>query len=45
MDPAADLEIMMIAMTLHRELGYKELTIQLNSTGCPICKPQYIAHH
>ncbi len=43
MDPAADLEIMMMAMTLHRELGYKELTFQLNSTGCPICKPQYIA--
>jgi histidyl-tRNA synthetase len=43
MDPAADLEIMMIAMTLHRELGYKELTFQLNSTGCPICKPKYIA--
>jgi len=43
MDPAADLEIMMMAMSLHRELGYKELTFQLNSTGCPICKPQYMA--
>ena len=42
MDPAADLEIMMMAMTLHRELGYKELTFQLNSTGCPKCKPRYI---
>lgn len=41
-DPAADLEIMMLALNLHRELGYKDLTFQLNSTGCPICKPGYI---
>ena len=41
-DPAADLEIMMLARNLHRELGYKNLTFQLNSTGCPICKPQYV---
>jgi histidyl-tRNA synthetase len=42
-DPAADLEIMMFAMDLHRELGYKDLTFQLNSTGCPACKPRYVA--
>ncbi|MDX1614400.1 MAG: histidine--tRNA ligase [Candidatus Promineifilaceae bacterium] len=41
-DPAADLEIMMLAMNLHRELGYKALTFQLNSTGCPVCKPDYV---
>lgn len=41
-DPAADLEIMMLAMNLHRELGYKDLTFQLNSTGCPECKPRYV---
>jgi histidyl-tRNA synthetase len=41
-DPAADLEIMMLARNLHRELGYKDLTFQLNSTGCPICKPHYV---
>lgn len=41
-DPAADLEIMMLARNLHRELGYKNLTFQLNSTGCPICKPNYV---
>lgn len=41
-DPAADLEVMMLAMSLYRELGYKGLTFQLNSTGCPICKPAYI---
>ena len=43
-DPAADLEIMLFAKNLHRELGYKELAFQLNSTGCPICKPNYIEH-
>lgn len=42
-DPAADLEIMLLAMNLHRELGYKELAFQLNSTGCPVCKPNYVA--
>ncbi len=42
-DPAADLEIMMLTVNLYRELGYKELTFQLNSTGCPVCKPDYVA--
>ena len=42
MDPAADLEVMMLAMNLYRELGYRGLTFQLNSTGCPVCKPVYI---
>jgi histidyl-tRNA synthetase len=41
-DPAADLEIMMLAMNLYQELGYKDLTFQLNSTGCPECKPAYV---
>lgn len=41
-DPAADLEVMMLAMNLYRDLGYKGLTFQLNSTGCPVCKPAYI---
>ncbi len=42
MDPAADLEVMLLAMNLYRELGYKGLTFQLNSTGCPDCRPAYI---
>lgn len=41
-DPAADVEVMMLAMTLYRALGFKGLTFQLNSTGCPACKPAYI---
>lgn len=42
-DPAADLEVMMVAMNLYRSLGYKGLTFQLNSTGCQACKPSYIS--
>jgi histidyl-tRNA synthetase len=42
-DPAADVELMMLAMNLYRELGYRGLTFQLNSTGCPECKPVYVA--
>ena len=41
-DPAADVEVMMLAMNLYGELGFKGLTFQLNSTGCPACKPGYI---
>lgn len=42
-DPAADIEVMMLAMNLYRTLGYKGLAFQLNSTGCPECKPVYVA--
>lgn len=41
-DPAADVEVMMVAMDLCRELGFRGLSFQLNSTGCPRCKPQYV---
>ncbi|MEM9776510.1 MAG: histidine--tRNA ligase, partial [Chloroflexota bacterium] len=41
-DPAADLEVMMLAMSVYREMGFENLAFQLNSTGCPECKPRYI---
>lgn len=41
-DPAADLEVMMLAMSLYQELGYADLSFSLNSTGCPECKPTYV---
>lgn len=41
-DPLADLEIMLLAETLYATLGFKSLSFQLNSTGCPACKPAYI---
>lgn len=42
-DPAADLEVMLLAMNLYRSLGYRGLSFQLNSTGCPRCKPGYVS--
>lgn len=41
-DPAADVEVMMLAMNVYRSLGYKGLAFQLNSTGCRECRPAYI---
>ena len=42
-DAAADLEIMQLAHSLYAELGFTGLTFQLNSIGCPACRPNYIA--
>jgi histidyl-tRNA synthetase len=42
-DPAADLEVMVLAWDLYAGLGFRDLAFQLNSTGCPECKPDYIA--
>jgi histidyl-tRNA synthetase len=40
-DPAVDLEVMSVAWTLLSRLGYRGLSFQLNSTGCPQCRPGY----
>ncbi len=40
-DPAVDLEVMSVVWTLLTRLGYKGLSFQLNSTGCPQCRPGY----
>jgi histidyl-tRNA synthetase len=42
-DPAADLEVMVLVWDLYASLGFRDLAFQLNSTGCPECKPSYIA--
>ncbi len=41
-DPAIDFEVMSVAWWLYAELGFKGLQFQLNSTGCPHCRPAYI---
>jgi histidyl-tRNA synthetase len=41
-DPAADLEVMLLAWDLYADLGFRDLAFQLNSTGCPQCKPRYV---
>lgn len=42
--PLADLEIMLIAWDIYARLGFTNLAFQLNTTGCPVCRPGYIAH-
>ncbi|NLX41880.1 MAG: histidine--tRNA ligase [Chloroflexi bacterium] len=41
-DPAVDLEVMSVAWHLFSQLGFGGLAFQLNSTGCPRCRPAYI---
>jgi len=41
-DPAVDLEVMSLAWQLYANLGFKGLAFQLNSTGCPKCRPAYV---
>ena len=41
-DPLADLEVMLLAEGICTELGFSGVTFQINSTGCPLCKPAYI---
>ncbi len=42
-DPVADLEVMLLALDLYASMGYRELMFQLNSTGCPNCRPAYVS--
>ncbi len=41
-DPALDLEVMSVAWQLYNELGFKNLNFQINSIGCPKCRPDYL---
>lgn len=40
-DPAVDAEIIYIGIDLARRLGVTGLTVELNSIGCPACRPAY----
>jgi histidyl-tRNA synthetase len=42
-DPAADVEVMALVWDLYAGLGFRDLEFQLNSTGCPRCRPGYVA--
>ena len=41
-DPALDFEVMSLAWQLYDELQFKNLSFQINSIGCPACKPDYL---
>lgn len=42
LDPVLDLEIMSIAWDLYDALNFKGLSFQINSIGCPKCRPGYL---
>lgn len=39
--PLADAEIIALAKTIFDELGIKDLSLQINSIGCPECRAKY----
>lgn len=41
-DPAIDAEVINVAWQLFTNLGFAQLRLYINSTGCPACKPGYI---
>ncbi len=41
-DPALDFEIMSIAYHLFEDLGFQKIHFQINSIGCPKCRPHYL---
>ncbi len=41
-DPAVDLEVMSVAWHLYEDLGFTGLSFQLNSIGCPKCRPDFL---
>ena len=42
LDPAVDLEVLSVAWQLFSNVGFQDLAFQLNSTGCPQCRPAYL---
>lgn len=40
-DPITDAEVIMVAVDLFSRLGLKELTVRLNSIGCPNCRRDF----
>lgn len=41
--PLADLEVMLLAWDIYDSFGFQDLSFQVNSTGCPKCRPSYVA--
>lgn len=39
--PVADVEAIALAMEIFNHLGLRNLTLRLNSVGCPKCRPNY----
>lgn len=39
--PVVDAETILLAITVLKRLGLKDLKLKINSVGCPKCRPQY----
>ncbi|OGO07737.1 MAG: histidine--tRNA ligase [Chloroflexi bacterium RBG_13_57_8] len=42
-DPALDAEVIDMAWLFYKSLGLSRLSLQLNSIGCKVCRPGYLA--
>lgn len=40
-EPSLDVEVIDLALSIYRELGLSEISLLLNSIGCPNCRPSY----
>ncbi|MBI5399248.1 histidine--tRNA ligase [Candidatus Saganbacteria bacterium] len=40
-DPLVDAEIILLNLQLFQELGLNDLSVNLNSVGCSVCRPDY----
>ncbi len=41
-DPVADAEVVAMLVTALRECGMADLSVDINSVGCPACRPAYL---
>ena len=41
-DPLVDAEVILLMWRYLQELGFDRLSLQLNSIGCPACRPPYV---
>ena len=42
-DPAIDAEVIDMAWRFYKSLGLVNISLQLNSIGCKVCRPEYLA--
>ncbi len=40
-DPTIDADVMALSMRYFRGLGLNDITMQINSVGCPVCRSEY----
>jgi histidyl-tRNA synthetase len=40
-DPTIDAEVIVLALDFYTKLGLENLTVELNSIGCPVCRKEY----